>query len=183
VNLIQRLRRDVLVSQSALWWGDDPARLQRGATFAADAQQEAESELAKISIAGRTNITLASRNGTLPLVLQNGTDYPVTLEIKLESPDRDLVLSDRSISQTFPPGATPLPVQASARSSGGWPVPVRVEASDGYEIYETSISIRSTEFNEIALAITLGAFIFLVLFSTARGFRRRRKSSAGDSLE
>lgn len=180
VELIQRLRRDVLVSQSALWWGDDPARLQQGEAFAVNARAEAEAEFAKISIGGRTNITLASKNGSLPLVLQNGTDYPVTLEIKLESRDRDLVLSDRSISQTFPPGATPLPVQASARSSGAYPVPVRVEASDGYEIYETSISIRSTEFNEIALAITVGAGIFLVLFSTVRGIRRRRRNADGD---
>ncbi|MEA2452614.1 MAG: hypothetical protein QOG04_1324 [Actinomycetota bacterium] len=183
VGLVQRLRRDVLVSQSVLWWGADPLRLQQGAAYAANARDEAEEELGKISIGGRTHITLASKSGALPLVLQNGTDYPVTLQIDLESFDRDLELSERVIRQTFDPGATSLSVQASARASGIYPVGVRVEASDGYKIFETSISIRSSTFNQIALAITLGAFFFLVLFSALRGFRRRRLAATGDSAE
>ena len=174
IALVQRLRRDVLIAQSLLWWSDDPARVVRGASFAADSRAEAEAEFEKISIAGRQEITLASRRGTLPLSLQNNADYPVTLEVHLETSDRDLDLSDTLVTQTFEPGATPLPVQVSARASGGYPVRIRVLTSDGFEISETSISIRSTEFNEIALAITVGALVFLVLFSTVRGVRRRR---------
>jgi hypothetical protein len=173
-DLVQRLRRDVLMAQSAMWWSD-PERLDIGDSFAEDAQAEALAELNKISIGGRRNITLTSRRGPVPLVLRNGTEYPVSLEIHLESADRDLEISDRIVTQDFDPGATPIPVQASARSSGIYPVRVRIEASDGYDIYETSISIRSTEFNEIALAITLGAFLFLVSFSIVRGIRRRRE--------
>jgi hypothetical protein len=157
-----------------MWWSD-PERLDIGDSFAEDAQAEALAELDKISISGRRNITLTSRRGPVPLVLTNGTEYPVSLEIHLESADRDLEISDRIVTQDFDPGATPLPVQASARSSGIYPVRVRIEASDGYDIYETSISIRSTEFNEIALAITLGAFLFLVSFSIVRSIRRRRE--------
>lgn len=180
ISLVQRLRRDVLIGQSLLWWSEDPARVTRGAAFAADARTEAEIEFEKISIAGRRDITLASRRGTLPLSLQNGTDYPVTLEVHLQTSDRDLDLSDTLVTQTFEPGATALPVQVSARASGIYPVRIRVQSSDGFEISETSISVRSTEFNEIALAITLGALAFLVLFSAARGVRRRR-ASAGEN--
>ena len=174
IGLVQRLRRDVLVAQSILWWGDDATSLETGLSYARDAREEAENDLSKISIAGRTDITLASKRGALPLSLQNSTDHDVTVEIRLESPDRDLELSERVLQATFPPGATPLAVQAGAGSSGIYPVRVRVLATDGYEIFETSISIRSTEFNEIALAITLGAFVFLVLFSATRAFRRRK---------
>lgn len=176
-GLIQRLRRDVLVAQSRMWWGD-ALMLQRGAAFAEDAQREALAEMAKISIGGREDITLTSSTGPVPLVLENSTDYDVTLEIHIESSDRDLELSDPIISDTFEPGATPLPVEASARASGIYPVSVRVSASDGYEVYETSIRIRSTEFNEIALGITVGALAFLVMFYVFRSGRRRRNASA-----
>jgi hypothetical protein len=176
-DLVQRLRRDVLVGQSLLWSGEDPERIDRGAAFVADAQNEAEAELGKLEIAGRTQITLASRSGALPLSVLNSAEYPVSLEVRLESNDRDLELSETILDQTFEPGATPLTVQASARASGAYPVRVRLLASDGYEVFETSIIIRSTEFNEIALGITIGALVFLVLFSTVRGVRRRRASS------
>lgn len=178
IGLVQRLRRDVLTGHSLLWWSNEEDRLEQGAAFAADARQEAEDEFEKISIAGKPDITLASRRGSLPLSLQNSTDYPVTLEVHLESRDRDLDLSERTVVQTFEPGATPLSVQVSARASGIYPVGIRVLTSDGYEVSETSISIRSTEFNEIALAITVGALLFLVVFSTVRGVRRRRRSTA-----
>lgn len=173
LTLVQRLRRDVLTGHSLLWSSDED-RLAEGATFAAAARREAEDEFDKISIAGKSAITLASRRGTLPLSLQNGADYPVTLEIRIESRDRALDLSDRAVEQTFEPGVTPLSVQVSARASGIYPVGIRVLTSDGYEVSQTSISIRSTEFNEIALAITVGALVFLLAFSTIRGTRRRR---------
>lgn len=173
VTLVQRLRRDVLVAQSLLWWADAGNSLEAGASFATDAQREAAAELGKISIGGKRDITLTSRTGPVPLSLQNGTDYDVTLEVRLES-DRDLEINDRVLSQTFSPGATALPIQASARASGIYPVRVRVQTADGFQVYETVIRIRSTEFNEIALAITIGALVFLVMFSMIRGVRRRR---------
>ena len=176
-DLIQRLRRDVLVAQSRMWWGD-ALMLQRGAAFADDAQREALAEMGKISIGGREDITLTSSTGPVPLVLENKTDYEVTLEIHIESSDRDLELSAPIITDTFEPGATPLPVEASARASGIYPVRVLVAASDGYEVFETSIRIRSTEFNEIALGITVGALAFLVMFYVFRSGRRRRSAAA-----
>jgi hypothetical protein len=174
LSLLQRLKRDVLVAQSRMWWGD-AVTLQPGAAFAEAAQREAERELAKISIeTGGRNITLTSSKGPVPLVLQNNTDYDVTVEIHIESSDRDLEITDRIISDTFEPGATTLPVEASARASGIYPVRVRIATSDGYEVNETSIFIRSTEFNEIALGITVGALAFLVMFYVFRRARRRK---------
>jgi hypothetical protein len=174
VALVQRLRRDALMGQSLLWWGEDPERLTLGASFAQSAQREAEDQFEKISIVGRPDITLASRRGTLPLSLQNSTDYPVTLEVHLDSTDRDLELSERVLNQTFEPGTTALAVQVSSQASGIYPVSIRVMAADGYEVVETTIRVRSTEFNEIALGITLGAFLFLVAFTLIRSIRKRR---------
>jgi hypothetical protein len=179
-GLIQRLKRDVLVAQSRMWWGDD-LTLQRGVEFAEQARSEAENELEKISIGGREDITLTSSKGPVPMVLENDTGYNVSLEIHIESTDRDLEISDRIISDTFEPGATNLPIEASARASGIYPVRIRVATSDGYEVYQTSIRIRSTEFNEIALGITVGALAFLVMFYLFRSGRRKKASLAQDT--
>ena len=179
-GLIQRLQRDVLVAQSRMWWGDD-LTLQSGVEFAEEARREAENELAKISIGGRDDITLTSSTGPVPMVLENNTGYNVSLEIHIESTDRDLEISDRIISDTFEPGATNLPVEASARASGIYPVRIRVTTSDGYEVHQTSIRIRSTEFNEIALGITVGALAFLVMFYLFRSGRRKKASLAQDT--
>lgn len=179
-TLVQRLRRDVLVAQSRLWWGDD-LTLQRGLGFAEQARREAEGELGKIAIGGRDDITLTSSRGPIPLALENNTGYDVSLEIHIESRDRDLELSDRIITETFEPGATNLPLEASARASGIYPVEIRVATSDGYEVYETSIRIRSTEFNEIALGITVGALAFLIMFYLFRSGRRKKATVAQDT--
>lgn len=174
VGLIQRLRRDVLTAQSRLWWGD-AAALERGARFALDARAQAEDELAKITIGGRHDITLTSRTGDIPLSVLNDTGYPVNVKVTLESFDRDLAISETEIERAFQPGASRLPLQASARSSGIFPVRVTIESPDGFRVHETSIRIRSTEFNQIALAITLGALGFLVAFYVGRRIRRQRE--------
>lgn len=178
-DLVRRLKRDVLVAQSRLWWGD-PETLERGVAFAEAARNEAMDEFGKISVGGREDITLTSSNGQVPLVLENDTAYDVTLEVHIESDDRDLEISERLLSDTFEPGATSLPIEATARASGIYPVSVRVTTSDGYEVSEFGIRIRSTEFNEIALGITVGALAFLVLFYVFRSARRRRIAEPQD---
>jgi hypothetical protein len=163
-----------------MWWGDE-LTLQPGLEFAEQARREAEDELGKISIGGREDITLTSSKGPVPMVLENNTGYDVSLEIHIEYTGRDLEITDRIISDTFEPGATNLPIEASARASGIYPVQIRVTTSDGYEVYETSIRIRSTEFNEIALGITVGALAFLVAFYLFRSGRRKKASLAQDT--
>jgi Family of unknown function (DUF6049) len=171
--LIQRLRRDVLVAESRLWW-NDATTLSIGESYATGAREEVERELSKISIGGRRNVTLTSRRGEVPLLLVNDTGYDVSLEVQLVAEGRDIEISENVIRGSFPPGTSPLPFEASARSSGGFRVRVRVQTADGYPVHETFISVRSTEFNEIALGITIGALAFLILFYIFRGARRRR---------
>jgi hypothetical protein len=180
-GLMERLGRDVLVAQSRLWWGD-PTRLAEGSAFAAAARAEVDRELGKISVFGQQNITLTSRRGEIPLNLVNGTNYDVTAEISIESFDRDITLDEHTIEDTFSPGATFLPVQATARAGGVFLIQIRVLTPDGLTIDETTVSIRSTEFNEIALGITVGALAFLVMFYMFRGLGRRRAAAvrAGD---
>jgi hypothetical protein len=70
-------------------------------------------------------------------------------------------------------------VSAIARTSGIFTVTINTQTPDGKLTFGTTdIEIRSTEFNRIALGLTLGALVFLILFYTAKAVRRRRTSDA-----
>jgi hypothetical protein len=171
---LQRLSRTYLASQSRAW-GSDPALIARGEQHARAVIDEIQDEFGKLTMGGQDDITLTSRAGELPLVLRNDTGYEVTLDIDLAWRDLDLQIERSNVRQTFPPGASPVPIKATAKASGIFPVEVTISAPDGSELTTKLITIRSTEFNEIALAITLGALAFLVLFYLFRGFGRRGK--------
>lgn len=174
IELLQDLTRTFLVSQSRSW-GSDPLLIDEGLEYARAVESEIERELDKITMGGPEGITLTSSTGEIPFVLRNDTDYEVTLEIRLSWADLDLKIEHSRIRGTFEPGATPVPIQATARGSGAFPVEVTLATIDGTEIDNKPFTIRSTQFNEIALAITLGALAFLVLFYLFRvvGHRRR----------
>lgn len=172
---LTNLRRDLLTAHNRTWATDD-ALIDDGLAYAEGVQAAVDASFANIKMGGNSDITLTSRTGEIPLVLFNETDHDVTLEIDFDWTDLDLEITPEGIERTFPPGASRLPVQASATGSGLIRFAATVTAPDGTEIDRRIIAIRSTEFNEIALAITVGAFAFLVLFYVLRVFRRRDPS-------
>lgn len=176
-DMLGRLRRDLLVAQSRVWEGDD-VMLSRGLAFARSVRTEIEDQFSQINMEGRSDITLTSRTGEVPLVLTNETGYDVTLDIQVDWRDLDLEIDPADVRRTFAPGSSPLLLTATANASGIYPVEVLIRTPDGAEIDSRQISIRSTEFNEIALGITLGALAFLVMFYLFRGMRRSSASRA-----
>ncbi|HEV3473093.1 MAG TPA: DUF6049 family protein, partial [Actinomycetota bacterium] len=176
-DMLDRLRRDLLVAQSRVW-GTDDVMLQRGLDFARSVDAEIDRQFSRIRVEGRTGITLTSRTGDIPLVVKNDTGYDVTLDIELFWTDLDLEIDPAQLRETFSPGTSPLSLEATAKASGAVPVEVRILTPDGDEIDSRVVTITSTEFNEIALAITLGALAFLVMFYLFRGMRRGAASRA-----
>jgi hypothetical protein len=167
---LRRLERDVLVAHSRTWWSEPtPAA---GLLYAAQAQAEAETELDKITLGGTGEITLTSRQGDIQFGLFNDTGYPVKLVIRIDSDD--LEVDPSVITRVFDQSAQQVSFQATARSSGASPLVISVQTPDGTTIASKQITVRSTTFNQIALTITIGALLFLILFYALRGVRRRR---------
>ncbi|MBA2725816.1 MAG: hypothetical protein H0U53_07500 [Actinobacteria bacterium] len=166
-----RLRRNVLVAESRSWWPDSG----QGSAYAQGAEQEAVNQLDQISLGGVENLTLTSREGQLQLILVNDGLQPLRVQIRFVTPN--LLLADDTIEDQFEPGSTPLNIEAIVRTSGTFPVNVVVETIDGrYRIVEREIVVRSTSLNQIALGLTIGALLFLILFYTTRAIRRRSAS-------
>lgn len=166
---ITRLRRNLLVATSRSWW----RRPLDGELYLEGSEEEAEDELDKISIESPPGFTFTDRQGELQFRVTNGTEYPVRLSLSLLSPN--LTLSQRDLTDVYPPGSSLIRVEAEARTSGDFPIAVRITTPDGYQIDEQIIKLRSTSLNRIALALTIGALAFLMLFYMTRGIRRKRR--------
>jgi hypothetical protein len=183
-DLFERLYTNILVAHSRTWWGD-PALQGRGEAYARSSEEEVERELAKIGVNAVEKLTLTSRRGSIPLTLFNEAEYPVRVRIELSSSGLSIAESNKEIEQEIPAGASKqIKVEVVARASGTFPLAIRMTTPGGLEIQSSeSVTVRSTAFNEIALAITFGAFAFLVLFYVVRGMRRRqsRKEPTGAS--
>jgi hypothetical protein len=55
---------------------------------------------------------------------------------------------------------------------------------DGSEVIaESEPTVRSTEFNNVALTITMGALFFLIAFYVLRWYRRRNAAPPAGALE
>jgi hypothetical protein len=118
---------------------------------------------------------MTSRSTDVQFLVTNDNDYPVRLRVALESPN--LIVDDLRVPAEFPPEAT-TPVQASvaAQTSGIFQVELSATTPAGSVVDELVISVRSTELNQIALGLTLGALAFLISFYAYRAVRRRRRA-------
>lgn len=170
----ERLRRNVLVAAARAWWDE---RQDTGIAYAEETRAEILGEFDKIGAVGAAETTLTSREGPIQFVVFNDTGYEIRISVSLDArgdlevvePDRDLVVADNQQTISY---------DVTARASGIFPITVRLETPDGFEIQAPqTITVRSTEFNEIALGLTFGALAFLVLFYIVRGVRRRRRTN------
>jgi hypothetical protein len=178
-QLVERLRRNTLVAESRMWWAN-PELLESADRFLQGTVDQAQAEIDKITIGGPSEINLTSRTGEIPLVVSNGTDFPTTVSVSVTSPQPDLVLDTGSVTpqQIDADDTYQFTVEAKASSSGIFPMEVVVQTTDGsLDLAYKKITIRSTEFNQIAVGLTVGAFAFLVMFYLVRVARRRRGES------
>jgi len=173
-TFVQDLNRNLLVAQSRTWWTDDDL-FERGVGYVQQTRAIAEGELDKISLRAPGEITLTSEQGEITLSLVNEADYPVTVRITPTSDD--VTFDPPTIEDTFEPGgASQFRIDVRSESSGIFPVNVRLETPNGEPIRPISIRVRSTSFNDIAVAITLGALAFLILWYAMRAVRKRRRA-------
>ncbi|MDQ3940298.1 MAG: DUF6049 family protein [Actinomycetota bacterium] len=170
-ELIQRLTRNLLIAENRLWWADDSLQTA-GRSYADEAAREVEQELGKIRIEDIEEIGLTSREAPVQIVVSNDAEYPTRVNVHVSSPDLKL---DRTFPETIQARAVKqVTFDVVAETSGIFVLQVVVETPEGEAITEKLISVRSTEFNEIALGLTFGALGFLILFYVTRGARRRR---------
>jgi hypothetical protein len=123
-------------------------------------------------------ITLASANGVIPVVVDNATGHRLRVRIRLVSDRaldfpgggyRDLVLDTQETAIRFP---------VHAQTTGLFSVKIQVlsasEQSSRDVVAESRLLVRSTAYNRVALFVTIGAGVFLLVWWGRRFVPRRR---------
>lgn len=164
-----RLEEALLLAESGTFLADPLA----GIAYLRAVDERVGTALDGVRVPAGQVVTLASRTGTLPLRISSSAAEPLRVIVSLES---SRLTEPRRTEVVLEPGAErTLAFPVEVKTTGRFPVLVRVTAPAGRVIEEAEISVRSTAYNRIALLITIGAALVLVLV-WARRFLPRRTS-------
>jgi hypothetical protein len=169
-ELIEQIGRDLLLSESRYLLGREDLAL----AFVNGARRSVQSEFAKIRPPDESLlVTLTARGGSIPLTIQNEAGYPVRVRIALESPRLEFLNGASRTVLLEPPGEH-FDFSVRAQTTGRFPVNVQIQTPDGSPIAASTIVVRSTAYNRVALILTIGAALFLAAW-WGRRFLPRRK--------
>lgn len=167
--LPQELETTLLLAESSQFLGESEAG---GRRFIDHVGEALDSEFAKVRPEPSQVFTLTSRDGSIPVRVENAAGQPMKVTVELVSPNlsfiggaaQDVKLGDGQSTLTF---------DVSARTTGRFPVQILVRSPVGPVVGEAVLIVRSTAYNRVALLITLGAALAL-LGLWARRFLRRK---------
>jgi hypothetical protein len=168
----KQLRTQLLLSEGAQFLDDQTA----GEARIRSVDERVNGFLGQIEpVAASQLVTFSSKQGHIPLQIENGTGQPIHVQVQLVSPHltvggqavRDIIVSQPQRAIEF---------DVELKTTGEFPVQVRVLAPSGRPISDTTISVRSTAYNRIALIITIGAAIALLLLWGRRFLPSRRRT-------
>jgi hypothetical protein len=173
-----------LSALSAAWRGDPAASAERRAS----ADRGLEQLRGSVRAVASPEITLTSRNGRLPVTLENNLPEAVDVTLRLTSLDRSRVQSDTSVSRVIQPGQkVQVEVEVTATSAGTFPVRLVLLTPTGRPMGPPQqVLIRSTAAGVVAIGVTVAALGVLVLAVAVRALRallrrRRRSTAPGDA--
>lgn len=184
----ERLRafeKRLLIAESAAWWAS-AATEEVGMRFARGVMKEVADEFSLIRAPSDQTITLTSQTGVIPLSFTSGVDYEVNVVIRLDSTSlvfpgaRSCPGSSRAscIPLELQPRSQTVEVEVLAEATGTGVLGVSLlTPRSGVTIDSSRLTIRSTAYNVIGLAITGGAALFIVLWWLVGLFRRRSRSN------
>lgn len=164
-----QIRRQLLLAESRHYLGRDGLAL----TLLRSARQAVAAEFAKVHPPEGSPVTLTSRTGIIPVTIRNDAGYPVTVRLILRSSRLQFIGgASREVTLERPVQAFTFPVRT--QTTGRFPIRVEVQTPAGDAITSSSLVVRSTAYNRVALVITIGAALFLALGWGRRLLPRRR---------
>lgn len=132
-------------------------------------------QFSKVAADTQQQITLTASGGRIPVRVTNNSDHDLKVRVELISSRLKFPTgSTRDVSLAS--GQTEVLVfDADAQTTGTFPVKVAIETPGGQQMTETTITVRSTAYNRVALAVTLAA-VAVLLYAWARRSRSQKKT-------
>ncbi len=163
--------------QSTLSLARNPQDRRRALVLFAD---ELGRELEVISLPDAQPVTMAARQGSIPLIVESRAAGPRLIMLQFRS-DRVEVKQDSQLL-VVEPGTSSIDVEVEARSLGASQLEVSVWTPDGERVLATSqFQVRSTAVPGLGLLISAAAVLFLIVWwyvDHRRGRAERIEASA-----
>jgi hypothetical protein len=170
--------RSLLVSLSSAWSG--PGGRVRARAELARIDADVNQFVGRLRVpAVNSTITLTAEKGEIPVTFLNETGQALRVRVRLESDKLLFPEGDERILD-LPPRSTTVPFTVETRSSGTFPLTLRVTSPDGaLPIQQTEVQVRTTFFvNNVGVFLTVGAGLFLAGWWAYDIRRRRRRRAA-----
>ncbi|HEX2089634.1 MAG TPA: DUF6049 family protein [Actinomycetota bacterium] len=123
-------------------------------------------------------VTLTSREGFIPVTLRNNSGVPLRVRVKLIADLSVAFVTGNSRQIVLPPSERTLTFAVRAKTTGRFPVRVQVRTpgpdATAETITQSEVVVRSTVYNRLALFLTIGAGLFLLLWWGRRFLPRAR---------
>jgi hypothetical protein len=137
-----------------------------GLAFIDAARQSVRATVDDLALETVDSVTLTSDSDGIPVTVSNDGPHSLKFSVQLVS---TRIREEPATPVELAPGETEtLRLQASLRSTGRFQVVVLMISPSGRPIGEARLVVRSTAYNRIALVITIGAALVLLLLWARR---------------
>jgi hypothetical protein len=169
-DLVSSLRRSLLIAPGSRTDSNDrPGHIRR-------VNDAARAVAGTVSLPPEFRITLTAREGTIPVTIANISDQERTVRVYLQSNQLEFPEGDQ-FEVVVPPGDIRIDLTVRTRTSGAFPLNIRLTSPDGSIVLdESTFDIRSTAISGVGLVLSIGAGLFLLVWWT-RHWRNSRKTS------
>ncbi|MFN2544380.1 MAG: DUF6049 family protein [Actinomycetota bacterium] len=158
-DLPDNLAKLVLVAEA----GQFASREDLGEAFLQDVSRRLAGQFKRVAPDTSSTVTLTSRSGNVYVPVQNLTAQQVRVRVELQSNRLSFANGASRVVSIPGGGGVTLAFGVQARTTGRFPVVVRVLTPDGRtELSRGRLVVRSTAYNRIALVLTIGAGLFLL---------------------
>ncbi|MGH2596185.1 MAG: DUF6049 family protein [Actinomycetota bacterium] len=162
-----RLSRDLLYAESAAYLGNEDA----GRAWIDNVNSVTHDLFSQAVPDTSQTFTFLSDSASIPLRMGDPGDLPITFTVQLRSsrfrfPDGD----QQSVTLTEPNQIVTF--KATALAAGQSTIQVVLRAPSGRPIQQTTLTVRSTSVNRIAVAVMVAAALVLITLWSRRLFRR-----------
>jgi len=149
-----------------------PVRQRAAYLATVDARAKRLSDLVSLPF-GRT-ITVTSLQAKIPISIVSNASAPLLAELTVTSPDLGFP-HGHTWPVTLYPRTNIVTIDLTARESGDFPLTVTLAARTGFVVQRGEITIRSTAISGVAVALSVGAAVFLVLWWLRAILSKQRK--------
>jgi hypothetical protein len=176
-GLTDRLRERLLLAEG----GTFVAEPLLGQSFIDSVEEEIGRVYAGVTIE-TIRLTLPSQRGTIPITFSNQSGYRMNVLLSFSTDRRLQFVDGTSHRITLPTSTRTLTFAVRAQTTGQIPFTIRVvtagPSAAGDTIAQATMVIRSTAYNRVALVLTIGAALFLLLWWGRRFLPRSRAPGA-----